>query len=147
MAKARTLASSVIDAPIERVWVTIRDFNALPAWHPAIADSHIENGEPSDRVGCIRNFNLKDGGNIREQLLALNDRDRICTYSILESPMPVEAYIATLRLVKITDGDRTFIEWSAEFNTPAETEADMVASIGGGVFQGGIDALKALLNS
>lgn len=145
MAKAHTLASSVIDAPIETVWAKIRDFNALPVWHPAIADSQIENGEPSDKIGCIRNFNLKDGGNIREQLLALSDIDHTCIYSILESPMPVENYVATLRLLKITDGNRTYIEWSAEFNTPPEAEAEMVALVGGGVFQGGIDALKSIL--
>jgi len=145
MAKAHTLASSVIQAPIEKVWATIRDFNALPAWHPAIANSQIENGEPSDKIGCIRNFNLKDGGNIREQLLALSDIDHTCIYSILESPMPVENYVATLRLVKITDGNRTYIEWSAEFNTPPEAEAEMVALVGDGVFQGGIDALKSIL--
>jgi len=145
MAKAHTLASSVINAPIEKVWATIRNFNALPAWHPAIADSQIENGEPSDKIGCIRNFNLKDGGNIREQLLTLSDIEHTCTYSILESPMPVENYVATLRLLKITDGNRTYIEWSAEFQTPPETEEEMVNSIGGGVFQGGIDALKSIL--
>jgi hypothetical protein len=147
MAKAHTLASSVIDAPIEKVWATIRDFNALPAWHPAIADSQIEKGEPSDKIGCIRNFNLKDGGNIREQLLTLSDIAHTCTYSILESPMPVENYVATLRLLKITDGNRTYIEWSAEFNTPPEAEAEMVALVGGGVFQGGIDALKNILEA
>jgi hypothetical protein len=146
MAKAQTFASSVINAPIEKVWSRIRDFNALPAWHPAIADSQIENGEPSDKVGCIRNFNLKDGGgNIREQLLTLSDIEHTCTYSILESPMPVENYVATLRLGKITDGDRTYAEWSAEFNTPPEAEDETVAFIGGGVFQGGFDALKTLL--
>ena len=145
MAKAKAIASSVINAPIEKVWATIRDFNALPAWHPAIADSQIENGEPSDKVGCIRNFNLKDGGNIREQLLTLSDIDHTCTYSILESPMPVENYVATLRLGKITDGNRTYIEWSAEFTTPPEAEEETVAFVGGGVFQGGFDALKGLL--
>lgn len=147
MAKAHTLASSVINAPIDKVWATIRDFNALPAWHPAIADSQIENGEASDKVGCVRNFNLKDGGNIREQLLTLSDIEHTCTYSILESPMPVENYVATLRLVKVTDGDRTFIEWSAEFNTPLEGEDETVVMIGDGVFQGGIDALKSLLEA
>jgi len=28
-------------------------------WHPAFTDSHIENDEPGDKVGSIRNFNLK----------------------------------------------------------------------------------------
>ena len=113
-------------------------------WHPAVADSQIENGEPSDKVGCIRNFNLEgDGGNIREQLLAHSDIEHATTYSILESPMPVANYVAKIALTEITDGDRTFIEWSAEFDTDMET--DMRELVGNGVFQGGFDALKASL--
>ncbi|MBS11519.1 MAG: MxaD family protein [Gemmatimonadetes bacterium] len=135
--------SSVIDAPIYSVWESIRDFNALPAWHPAVADSQIEDGGPSDQVGCIRNFNLQDGGNIREQLLAYSDLEYYYTYSILESPMPVVGYVAKLKLTEITDGDLTFIEWSAEFDTDAED--DMRELVGNGVFQGGFDALKEAL--
>ena len=142
MAKAHIFISSVIDAPIDDVWEKIRDFNALPAWHPGIADSRIENGEPSDKVGCIRNFNLKDGGNIREQLLTLSDVDYQCTYSILISPMPLENYQATLRLVPITDGNRTYAEWTAEFSCQPEDEEELVNNIGNGVFQAGFDALK-----
>ena len=138
----RIFTSSVINAPVEQVWGKIRDFNALPDWHPGISDSRIEEGEPSDKVGCIRNFNLKDGGNIREQLLALSDVAHLCTYSILESPMPVENYVATLRLVQITDGDRTYAEWTATFDCPPEAEAGMIDTVGNGVFQGGFDALK-----
>ncbi len=142
MAKSHIFISSVVDAPIDDVWDKIRDFNALPAWHPSIADSHIENGEPSDKVGCIRNFNLKDGGNIREQLLTLSDVDYQCTYSILISPMPLENYQATLRLLPITDGNRTFAEWTAEFSCQPEDEETLVNNIGNNVFQAGFDALK-----
>ena len=142
MAKSHIFISSVVDAPIDDVWDKIRDFNALPAWHPSIADSHIENGEPSDKVGCVRNFNLKDGGNIREQLLTLSDVDYQCTYSILISPMPLENYQATLRLVPITDGNRTFAEWTAEFSCQPEDEETQVNNIGNNVFQAGFDALK-----
>lgn len=143
MAKANIFTSSVIDAPIDDVWAKIRDFNALPAWHPAIAESRIENDEPGDKLGCIRNFNLKDGGNIREQLLTLSDVDYQCTYSILISPMPLENYKATLRLVPITDGNRTYAEWTAEFSCRPEDEATLVNDIGNNVFQGGFDALKS----
>ncbi len=140
----RIYKSSVIDAPVDLVWSKIRDFNGLPTWHPAVADSAIEDGHPSDKVGCIRNFNLQDGGNIREQLLAHSDIEYYTTYSILESPMPVAGYVATIKLTEITDGDRSFIEWSAEFDTDAEP--DMRALIGDGVFQGGFDALKERLS-
>jgi len=142
---AKVYVSSVIDMPAERVWERIRDFNGLPQWHPGIADSRIEGNQPSDKVGCIRNFNLKDGGNIREQLLALSDYDYSYTYAILESPLGVSDYMATLRLVPITDGDRSFAEWTAEFACDPARERELVETIGTGVFQAGFDALKKRL--
>ena len=135
-------ASSVIAGPAGRVWARIRDFNGLPSWHPLVAESRIEAAAPADQVGCVRAFRLQDGGFIREKLLALSDYDFSFTYSILESPMGVENYIATLKLTPITDGDRTFAEWSASFDCAAEREAELVANIGGNVFQGGFEALK-----
>jgi hypothetical protein len=142
----RVFTSSVINAPVNEVWMKIRDFNALPDWHPAVAKSYIENGESSDRVGCIRNFNLKDGGNIREKLLALSDLDYLCTYSILESPMPLNNYVATLHLKPITDGDLTYAEWTAMFDCDPQEEKNLIRSIGEGVFQTGFNSLKKLFS-
>jgi hypothetical protein len=134
--------SSVIEATATAVWAQIRDFNALPEWHPAIADSRIENNQPSDRVSCIRYFHTKDGGLIRERLLALSDYDYTCMYEILESPMGVINYVATLKLTPVTDGDRCFAQWSAEFDCAPERERELTEMIGQGVFQTGFDALK-----
>ena len=139
---ARVYVSSVINARSDRVWARVRDFNGLPNWHPAIAESRIEGGEPSDKIGCVRDFRLRNGDRIREKLLGLSDYEMFCTYSILESPMGVENYVATLRLTPVTDGERTFVEWTAEFDCAPDREAELIATIGGGVFQGGFDALK-----
>lgn len=139
---ARVYVSSVLSAPAAKVWARVRDFNGLPNWHPAIAESRIENGDPADKVGCIRNFSLRNGDRLREQLLGLSDYDMFCTYSILDSPMPLTNYVATLRLTPVTDQDRTFIEWSADFDCAPDKEQELVSGIGGGVFQGGFDALK-----
>ena len=144
---ARVYVSSVIGAPADRVWQAIRDFNALPDWVPAVRESRIEGGQPSDRVGCVRAFRLEDGGFLREQLLALSDYDYSVTYSILESPMGVENYIATLKLVPVTDGERSFAEWTAEFDCAPEAEAELVETIGRGVFQAAFDALKLRFGS
>lgn len=141
----RIYVSSVIDAPAARVWERIRDFNGLPRWHPRIRDSRIENGEPADRVGCVRDFHLQNGDRIREKLLGLSDYDYFCTYSILESPMPLTDYVATLRLTPVTDGDRTFAEWSAEFECLDEHAEGLVSGIGSDVFLAGFNALKRQL--
>lgn len=142
---ARVYVSSVIEAPAARVWERVRDFNGLPRWHPAIRDSRIENGEPADRVGCVRDFHLQNGDRIREKLLALSDYDYFCTYSILESPMALNDYVATLRLTPVTDGNRTFAEWTAEFDCAPEAAEELIGNIGQNVFQAGFNALKRQL--
>jgi hypothetical protein len=138
----RVYVSSVIDAPAAEVWKIVRNFNALPQWTPFVAESRIEHNAPPDQIGCIRNFRLKDGGLIRERLLALSDYDLSCSYSILESPMGVESYVATLSLTPVTDGGSTFIEWQADFDCPAEREDALKQQIGVNVFQAAFDALK-----
>jgi hypothetical protein len=139
---ARVFVSSVIGAEASAVWERIRDFNAMPKWHPRIRDSRIEDALPSDKIGCIRNFHLQNGDMIREQLVAMSDYDLFFSYAMLEGPMPLWDYMATLRLTPITDGKRCFAEWSAEFSCDPDKESDLVNGIGTNVFQGGFDALK-----
>jgi len=141
----KVYVSTVLDSPAEVVWGVVRDFNGLPKWTPFVADSRIEQNQPADRVGCIRNFRLKDGGVIREQLLSLSDYDFQCSYSILESPMGVSNYVATLKLTPVTDGNRTFAEWSAEFDSPPGKEEELAEGIGQGVFQTAFNHLRQML--
>ncbi|MEL6335325.1 MAG: SRPBCC family protein [Pseudomonadota bacterium] len=143
----RVYISSVIDAPAARVWDRVRDFNGLPRWHPLVRDSRIENSEPSDKIGCVRDFHLQNGDRIRERLLGLSDYDYFCTYSILESPMPLTDYVATLRLTPVTDGDRSFAEWTAEFECDEAEAEGLVTGIGTDVFLAGFSALKRQLTA
>ena len=70
---AKVYVSAIIDLPVDTVWSLARDFNGHGMWHPLIAKSHIEDGMPSDQVGCVRNFALADGGRLRERLLSFSD--------------------------------------------------------------------------
>lgn len=126
----RVYVSSIIDAPLETVWEVLRDFNALPKWHPLVGISQIEDNLPADAIGCVRNFQLSDGGaTIRERLLALSDVEHYCTYSILESPLPVSSYVATVRLRRITTTNQTFAEWHSTFETPVGEEESAAAIV------------------
>lgn len=138
--------SSVIDAPVDDVWAKIRDFNGLPSWHPRMVESEIEDGLPSDRIGCVRKFKIVSGATIREKLLAFSDADRSVTYSIVETPQPISNHKATLTLKPVTDGNRTFAEWTATFDAPAEEAGKVAAGMGENVFQGGFNALKSIFN-
>lgn len=138
--------SSVIDASIDAVWAVVRDFNALPQWHPNIRESRIEGGRASDAVGCIRNFQQHDGATIRETLLALSDREYRFCYDMLESDLGLYDYISEFSLQRITDGDRTFAIWTAQFRTDPGREQEKATLVGQGVFQVGFDALKKKLD-
>ena len=139
---ARVFVSSVIGAPADRVWERVRDFNGMPKWHPRIRDSRIEDALPSDKVGCIRAFHLQNGDALREKLVGLSDYDMFYSYEMLDGPMPLWDYVATLRFTPVTDGARTFAEWTAEFACEPSDEPDLTAGIATNVFQGGFDALK-----
>ncbi|MGC4025917.1 MAG: SRPBCC family protein [Mesorhizobium sp.] len=134
--------SSVIDAPVEKVWERIRDFNGLPSWHPRMVESEIEDGKPATEIGCVRKFKVASGATIREKLQGFSDGDRSVTYSIIEHPAPISNHSSTLKLTRVTDGDRTFAEWSATFDAPAEKGDEIAKGMGENVFQGGFNALK-----
>ena len=57
----RIVKSTILDAPTQRVWEVLRDFNGHDRWHPAVATSQIERAQASDKIGCVRRFKLKDG--------------------------------------------------------------------------------------
>jgi NADPH2:quinone reductase len=142
----RVRRSAVIDAPIDRVWAVLRDFNSHGAWHPAVGDSRIERNEAADQVGCVRNFFLKDGNHIREQLLALSDSQYLSTYCILDATLPMRNYVATVQLKKVTDGDRTFWHWESTFDVPKGREREFEQLVGGGVYEGGFAGLRSYLD-
>jgi NADPH:quinone reductase-like Zn-dependent oxidoreductase len=143
----RVVRSTVIDAPIDRVWAVLRDFNSHVHWHPVVAESHIEDGLAPDQVGCVRNFRLADGARLREQLLALSDRDFVSTYCILDSDIPLERYVATVRLKPVTDGRRTFWHWESTFATPKGRERELAEQVGRNVYEAGFEALRGYLHA
>ncbi|MBZ9994338.1 SRPBCC family protein [Mesorhizobium sp. BH1-1-4] len=141
----RVCQSTIIDAPIDEVWAILRDFNGHDRWHPAIAFSEIEGGDPVDAVGSVRHFRLADGGELREQLLALSDKDRRLSYCLLEAPLPLMGYVASVRLKPVTDGNATFWEWRSEFNPPAHRRDELVKLVAEGIYQAGFAAVRNLL--
>jgi NADPH:quinone reductase-like Zn-dependent oxidoreductase len=134
--------STVIDAPIDRVWAVLRDFNSHDQWHDLVAESRIEGNDRSDQVGCVRSFTLKDGQRIREQLLTLSDSDYQSTYCIVEATVPLQRYVATVTLKPVTDGDRTFWHWQSTFATPPGQERELREMVARDVYEAGFESLR-----
>jgi uncharacterized protein YndB with AHSA1/START domain len=141
---AKSYASTVIDAPADRVWERIRDFNGLATWHGGlVSQSEIEDGKTGDQIGGIRSFTLTDGTHIREQLLAHSDLERSYTYDFQKTPFDVDNYCATIRVTPVTDGGKSFVEWWTTFDCDRDQQEHWTGFFASQVFQGGFDALKA----
>jgi hypothetical protein len=126
--------STVINAPIERVWRTMSDFNGLPAWMPGMKDSAIEDGKSPIAVGTVRCLSMA-GTNTKL-------RERLEVFSpVLEGPLPVKNVVTTMRLRPITDIYGTLGEWSSQFETESGKEEEGVQFLAR-VFSSGFRALK-----
>ena len=138
----RVVRSTIIDAPIERVWAVLRDFNSHDQWHDAVEASRIEGGERSDQIGCVRNFTLRDGNHIREQLLTLSDTEHKSIYCIVDATVPLQRYVAAVTLKPVTDGNRTFWHWESTFATPPGKERELHDMVAQGVYETGFENLR-----
>jgi hypothetical protein len=138
----KLVMSTIIEAPVEQVWAVLRDFNGHDQWHPAVADSTIERAWQPDRVSCVRRFHLKDGAELREQLLTLSDLDMSFSYCLLDTPIPLFNYVAHVRLLPVTDGDHTFWQWECGFTTLPGEEQAMKTMVEETIYQAGFDAIR-----
>ncbi len=135
MAKVSMTTPIGVDA--KSLWDVMGGFNALPDWHPAVEKSELE------EEGQVRRLSLAGGGTIVERLLTVDDNERVYSYSIESSPLPVANYTSTIRVRDEGDGNRSVVEWSSEFNPAGASEADAVKAIEG-VYRAGLESLKKL---
>ena len=141
----RVRRSTVLDTPVEAVWRILRDFNGHDRWHPIVERSVLEEGRRTDQIGAVRNFTIRSGERVREVLLSLSDRERHLRYAIVDSELPLRDYVAEFRLVRVTDGDRTFWTWSSRFRTPPGEEEALARLVGEEVYEAGFDGVRAAL--
>ena len=139
-----------INAPAAKVWKAVKDFNALNSWHPAVAKDDIVEGT-NDSVGAVRLLTLKDGGTIKEKLLAFNGPAHKFRYSILEGVLPVSDYTSSLTVTSDGKG-MSKGTWSGRFHrknpgdSPADNENDKTAVDAiTGVYRAGLDNLKKMM--
>lgn len=138
-----------INAPAEKVWSTVSNFNDLGAWHPAVKKTEIVSGT-NNKVGAERLLTLQDDGTIKEKLLAYSAKKHSFKYSIIEGVLPVSNYVSTVS-VKPQGKDKTLVVWSGTFKrkdtsaTPAAGQDDETAvKTMTGVYRAGLDNLKKI---
>jgi carbon monoxide dehydrogenase subunit G len=129
-----------LKVPADMVWKVIGGFNALPDWHPAVEKSE----QQGEGVGATRKLRLVGGGTIIERLESVDDKEKVYSYSIVDSPLPVANYTATVRVRDDGSGKATVVEWSGEFKPAGVPEADAMKTIQG-IYQAGLDNLRKMM--
>ena len=130
-----TVSTHLLATP-EQVWSMIGDPGTISSWHPAVAESSLDDGR--------RQCTLADGAEIDEQVDDIDAAARSYSYRILASPLPVEDYRSTIQVVD-TDGG-CCVEWSARFEIPEAPAEEVVGAIKG-IYDAGMAALRESFNS
>jgi hypothetical protein len=123
-----------LGAGIDEVWKVVGDF---PGFVEAMGIPVEVSGTG---VGATRTIALGPSPTV-ERLEALDNDAKRLVYSMVEGPLPVQNYVATMQLSAL-DGGRTRLEWSSTFEPGSMAEGDAIQAVSG-IYKGGIAGLQA----
>jgi carbon monoxide dehydrogenase subunit G len=126
----KTYQSTVIDATVDEVWRTIRDFHDM-SWAPNVIQSVEKVGDRlGHEIGAVRILN----GAFVETLKVLDNEGRTFSYSIDDGPSPVSKhdvsnYVGRVRVSEATEEGGTLVEWSSSWELNDEPASEFCHSI------------------
>jgi len=129
--------SALLDAPPAKVWATIGHFDDL-SWHPAVASTTISAGKPG-QAGALREVKTHDGALIVESQISQDDARHALSYRIVESPLPVQAYVSELEVRAEGQGSR--VVWRSHFEASPGVGEQAARDTVSGIYQAGLSAL------
>jgi hypothetical protein len=135
--------STVIDASVNEVWQTIRNFHDV-SWARAVLTKCSPVGSRGgEEIGAQRVLN----GAFQETLLDRDDPTWTLRYRLDNGPPPVSAsevrdFISVVRVRPVTDRDVAFVEWSASW----EAADDAACEFAGDIYRALLAALKKTLS-
>ncbi len=126
----QTYQSIRINAPVEKVWDTVKDFHDL-SWAPNVVTKCEAVGDKSgSEIGAKRILNDA----FHETVIELDNATHTMRYSIDNGPSPVSSedvkgYVGHLHLLPITKDNTTFAEWSSSWESDSEDAVEFCHSI------------------
>lgn len=120
----------------ERIWEMIGVFGALADWHPAIDSCELEDG------GRKRRLKLVGGAEVLESLEVHDNAGRTYTYRILEAPLPIRNYCATLSVADDGKGGSR-LTWAGAFE-PLDGAGDVSDTVRN-LYETGFDNIRKMM--
>ena len=134
MASAKAAAD--INVPPDELWQLIGGFGSLPDWVPGVSQSKLADG------GRVRYLSDPQGQSFVERLETYDSSAHTYSYSILESPIPVSNYLATIAVTSTNGGKKSHVEWWARY-TPSGISEEAAGEIFHRIFSAGLKALSS----
>lgn len=130
---AKITVTRTFSAAPDAVWKLIGDPGALAAWHPEIEISSLH----GNRLTSVS----KNSMTVIEEVIARTPNS--FTYTLVEAPVPVSSYTATLRVDAADEGCR--VTWEATLEVKPGAPADQIESFVRAMFETGLAAIPAAL--
>ena len=125
-----------IAAPAASVWELLSDFGGVHRWFPGATKPEVE----GEGIGAIRKIAMGDTA-IHERLEAFDAMARSFQYSIVEAPMPVKNYLATVSVEEI-DAGRCRVHWTTTFDAVGIPEEQLAEGLEGAYRAGLVNVAK-----
>jgi ribosome-associated toxin RatA of RatAB toxin-antitoxin module len=130
--------SSVIDAPADKVWETVRSFENPERFVPIVTSSSItRTGDSAQRTCTVQLGNQE--GRIVEQLERVDDENKILEFSVAEAPPPFAGLHNRFEITSLSDG-----KTKVNISTNLANSTPEVAKTIEGIFQMSAEGLKKL---
>jgi hypothetical protein len=135
--------SIVINAGIEDVWQTVRDFHQMDWAAPVITSLDKVGVFTGNEYGARRILNNA----FHETLMSVDEKNHRFTYSIDDGPGPVASdvvddYVGRLALLPVTASGETYAEWTSTYVSDDEAA---VAALCNPIYSALLQALKTYM--
>lgn len=150
-------ASIIINASVDTVWNTVKQFDGIANWHPDVKTSQ---GDGKHESGGVRNITLQNDGHtatLIEELDYYNDQDREYSYRLKTEDVkafPTSSYSITVQVKPGDDANHSEVLLKSRFyrgdtgNSPPENLNDEAAvNAMNQFFKNGLAGLKQKLEN
>lgn len=134
-------ASRIINAPVDRLWAEVANFDKVAAWHPDVAESQWEGAaHAGGKPGDIRALKLRNGTIVRERLIEMDSATRRYQYSVLDGRLPLKNHLSTMTM-RALDPRRTQVTWEASFEPDGISAEALAEGVRSSVLELGLQGL------
>jgi carbon monoxide dehydrogenase subunit G len=137
---ARVSVNEDYAASAADLWQKLADFGGLAGWMPGVKSCEVK----GEGIGAVRTL-VMGPMKVVERLESLDTEGRSLSYSLLEGPMPLENFLATIQVAE-TSPSSCRVDWSATFDLPEGVSEGQVAPAREGGYRGGLKTLKQLVD-